>query len=108
MPPPRVKICGVTSVDDAVACADAGADAVGLNFWPGSKRRCELGVAERIARAVGDRARIVAVDRKSTRLNSSHVKSSYAVFCLKKKNIKYQIGPFRHKYLHILLNGIQQ
>src|SRR5690606_40556704 len=25
------------------------------------------------------------VDRKSTRLNSSHVKSSYAVFCLKKK-----------------------
>src|SRR5690606_40699158 len=29
-------------------------------------------------------------DRKSTRLNSSHVKISYAVFCLKKKNNKYQ------------------
>src|SRR5690606_41829259 len=28
------------------------------------------------------------VDRKSTRLNSSHVKISYAVFCLKKKNEK--------------------
>src|SRR5690606_39650045 len=28
-------------------------------------------------------------DRKSTRLNSSHVKISYAVFCLKKKQIKY-------------------
>src|SRR5690606_40753672 len=27
-----------------------------------------------------------AQDRKSTRLNSSHVKSSYAVFCLKKKS----------------------
>src|SRR5699024_12100883 len=27
-------------------------------------------------------------DRKSTRLNSSHVSISYAVFCLKKKNIK--------------------
>src|SRR5690606_41782078 len=26
-------------------------------------------------------------DRKSTRLNSSHVKISYAVFCLKKKNV---------------------
>src|SRR5207249_9093771 len=26
------------------------------------------------------------VDRKSTRLNSSHVSNSYAVFCLKKKN----------------------
>src|SRR5690606_41344622 len=29
--------------------------------------------------------RITALDRKSTRLNSSHVKISYAVFCLKKK-----------------------
>src|SRR5690554_7550749 len=28
------------------------------------------------------------VDRKSTRLNSSHVRISYAVFCLKKKNKK--------------------
>src|SRR5690606_31792128 len=28
------------------------------------------------------------IDRKSTRLNSSHVKISYAVFCLKKKKIK--------------------
>src|SRR5699024_11960040 len=29
---------------------------------------------------------IMSVDRKSTRLNSSHVSISYAVFCLKKKN----------------------
>src|SRR3712207_8703677 len=29
-----------------------------------------------------------AVDRKSTRLNSSHANISYAVFCLKKKNTK--------------------
>src|SRR5471032_2690323 len=28
-------------------------------------------------------------DRKSTRLNSSHITISYAVFCLKKKNIKH-------------------
>src|SRR5690606_40352907 len=31
------------------------------------------------------RSKRVKEDRKSTRLNSSHVKSSYAVFCLKKK-----------------------
>src|SRR5436309_11640113 len=31
--------------------------------------------------------RTTGPDRKSTRLNSSHVKISYAVFCLKKKNI---------------------
>src|SRR3989442_6756269 len=33
-------------------------------------------------------------DRKSTRLNSSHVRISYAVFCLKKKN-KNSVGPAR-------------
>src|SRR5690625_7408466 len=33
-----------------------------------------------------DRALQRSVDRKSTRLNSSHVAISYAVFCLKKKN----------------------
>src|SRR5207249_7903589 len=32
-----------------------------------------------------DRASMAASDRKSTRLNSSHVSISYAVFCLKKK-----------------------
>src|SRR2546430_8052660 len=33
-------------------------------------------------------ARNTAIDRKSTRLNSSHSQISYAVFCLKKKKIK--------------------
>src|SRR5690554_7496387 len=31
-------------------------------------------------------------DRKSTRLNSSHVRISYAVFCLKKKNSTYALS----------------
>src|SRR5271167_4708521 len=31
-------------------------------------------------------------DRKSTRLNSSHVSNSYAVFCLKKKNANIVLG----------------
>lgn len=34
----RVKICGVCSVDDALAAVDAGADAIGLNFHPPSPR----------------------------------------------------------------------
>src|SRR5690349_23506151 len=38
-------------------------------------------------------------DRKSTRLNSSHVEISYAVFCLKKKKIKYSSN-------HIIINKI--
>src|SRR5258708_13397527 len=37
-------------------------------------------------------ADIQRIDRKSTRLNSSHQIISYAVFCLKKKNILQSIG----------------
>src|SRR5437773_8989462 len=37
-----------------------------------------------------DRAAQERVDRKSTRLNSSHITISYAVFCLKKKKNKQQ------------------
>src|SRR5256885_4915645 len=36
-------------------------------------------------------------DRKSTRLNSSHLVISYAVFCLKKKKIKEAHGQFDHQ-----------
>src|SRR5947208_13399242 len=39
-----------------------------------------------LEQAIGEFARII--DRKSTRLNSSHQIISYAVFCLKKKNSK--------------------
>src|SRR5699024_11890142 len=38
-------------------------------------------------------AEVYDSDRKSTRLNSSHVSISYAVFCLKKKNIKKHLLP---------------
>src|SRR5437870_8658763 len=42
--------------------------------------------------AGGDRSRQTE-DRKSTRLNSSHVAISYAVFCLKKKTIHHRDEP---------------
>src|SRR5437667_6011727 len=35
--------------------------------------------------------RLTRRDRKSTRLNSSHITISYAVFCLKKKKIKHEL-----------------
>src|SRR5690606_28096994 len=41
-------------------------------------------------------------DRKSTRLNSSHVKISYAVFCLKKKNNYKNIIPHSRHHVHLI------
>ncbi len=34
----RIKICGINTVDDARSAAEAGADAVGFNFFPASVR----------------------------------------------------------------------
>jgi len=47
-----VKVCGVTRPGDAVLAARAGADAVGLNFYPGSKRVVTVAQARRIVRAL--------------------------------------------------------
>src|SRR5207302_7005153 len=46
-------------------------------------------VPDRVAARGVPFGRRAATDRKSTRLNSSHVKISYAVFCLKKKKKKH-------------------
>lgn len=45
-PPDRVgvKICGVTNPSDAQAAVEAGADAIGINLFSGSKRFVKLGV----------------------------------------------------------------
>src|SRR2546429_212037 len=45
----------------------------------------------------------IVVDRKSTRLNSSHGYISYAVFCLKKKNINLEKSLNHHSYYLVRL-----
>ena len=56
-----IKVCGITSVDDARLAADAGASAIGINLWPKSPRYVSLQEACGIADAVRDRLEIVAV-----------------------------------------------
>lgn len=41
----RVKICGITCVEDAEAAIALGADALGFNTWPGSRRYLDLQTA---------------------------------------------------------------
>jgi phosphoribosylanthranilate isomerase len=59
--PVRVKVCGVTRVEDAVLAADLGASAVGLVFWPRSPRAVTGVQARAIARALPPFVQLVGV-----------------------------------------------
>ncbi|HVM04827.1 MAG TPA: phosphoribosylanthranilate isomerase [Acidimicrobiales bacterium] len=50
--PTRIKHCGITNLDDAHRAAEAGAWALGMIFWAGSPRRCELDEAQIIGSAL--------------------------------------------------------
>jgi len=59
--PVLVKICGVTTVEDARLCAEAGVDAIGINFFPGSKRHVDVTRGRDIARALPAGVRRVGI-----------------------------------------------
>src|SRR5439155_4338956 len=64
-------------------------------------------VASTFARVVS-KCEATGADRKSTRLNSSHVASSYAVFCLKKKDRQRGAQPEHQGDDDTMRNGICQ
>lgn len=59
--PRYVKICGITRLEDALLCVEAGASAIGLNFVPTSKRRVDESVARAIVEAVTGKIETVGV-----------------------------------------------
>src|SRR5256885_12438117 len=93
--PPRSTLFPYTTLfrSDHIVHAVHDLDAVGdayarLGFTVGARNRHPWGTHNRIVQFPGVFIELLA-DRKSTRLNSSHLVISYAVFCLKKQ--KYNI-----------------
>src|SRR5258708_11529596 len=87
--PPRSTLFPYTTLFRSLAFRSLGeiADAVKKINADYSK---QSGAARQIAREIFEAEKVLKSlleDRKSTRLNSSHQIISYAVFCLKKKNI---------------------
>ena len=62
----QIKICGVTSCDDAELVSEAGADAIGLNFYEGSPRFVDRDLARDIIASIPKKVRKVGVFVNST------------------------------------------
>ena len=78
----RVKICGVTSADEARDSVDAGADSVGVNFVASSVRRVDVETARAIVRAVGTRTLVVGVVAGMTVAAMRALRDATGVGCL--------------------------
>lgn len=57
----RVKVCGITSLDDALSAIHNGVDAIGLNFWNKSSRAVSIEQAQEICRKLPVFVSIVAL-----------------------------------------------
>jgi phosphoribosylanthranilate isomerase len=59
--PAKVKICGITNLDDAELAVELGAWALGMIFYEGSPRRCSLAEAQRIVARLRRRVELCGV-----------------------------------------------
>ena len=84
MSPYFIKICGVTNYEDAVAVIDAGATAIGFNFFPQSKRYITPTAAKEIADKIRGKISIVGIfvneDLQSVKSIAASVKLTYCQF----------------------------
>ncbi|HEX8794114.1 MAG TPA: phosphoribosylanthranilate isomerase [Polyangiaceae bacterium] len=78
----RVKICGITTLEQAWTCVELGVDAIGVNLVESSPRRVDETLAARIAREVGDRVLVVAVVANRSVAALREIRAATGVGCL--------------------------
>src|SRR5260221_7473244 len=87
--PPRSTLFPYTTLFRSIIHAGFGIKE-GDSAFVGSQIRLEIHHQGEYPVLLKAEMKICQLDRKSTRLNSSHTVISYAVFCLKKKNNNYK------------------
>ncbi len=78
----RVKICGITTLEQAWACVELGVDAIGVNLVDSSPRRIDEPLARAIAHEVGDRVLVVAVVANRSVAAMRELRAATGVGCL--------------------------
>src|SRR5438034_5788597 len=90
-PPPRSTLFPYTTLFRSHGDGHARGDEPRAHDAAGRHRGCST-------------SSFLVVDRKSTRLNSSHTVISYAVFCLKKKNTDGRVEPLGGSLVQAICN----
>jgi phosphoribosylanthranilate isomerase len=70
----RVKVCGITNLDDALAALDAGADMLGFNFYARSPRCVTAADARGIVERLPEGAACVGVFARGGRTRRARVR----------------------------------
>jgi len=78
----KIKICGITSLEDARACAELGADMIGLNFYPQSPRYVQPQRAHEIVEGIPRSVRAVGVFVDSTASEVLSVAKAVGINCV--------------------------
>jgi phosphoribosylanthranilate isomerase len=94
-----VKICGITNIDDAYACVENEADAIGLNFYPNSKRFVSFDDAAAIVREVAAYVTTVAVMVRPTVDEIAKVIDLTEVDALQVYEPRFEVEEFNFKKL---------
>ena len=89
-----VKICGITSIDAARWALDAGADAIGVVFSPGSKRDLDPATAAEIFAFAGGAADRVVVVNRMAAADAARLTTRIAGDVLQLHGPKYAIPDF--------------
>lgn len=78
----RIKVCGITQVEDALACVNYGVDAIGLVFYPPSPRNLDVDTAGEIISSLPPFISTVALFMNPDVATVESVLSSMHIDCL--------------------------